>query len=124
MIVRHLDVDLTPDEVRHKGEQLAARLRDLEQLELALKDYKDKHKTRVGELESVTRLLASEVRSRKETRPVECHEVKDYERGVVDLVRVDTGEVVETRGMDPGERQTRLFSTTTGKAKEPKAPAA
>jgi hypothetical protein len=67
----------------------------------AFKATIDKHKAKEAE-------LGEKVRSREETRAVECFERFDYKRFVVDLHRDDTGELVETRQMSASERQTKL----------------
>lgn len=62
------------------------------------------HKERVLELEETINRLDSIVRTGKEAREVTCFE--QFVHGVVELVREDTGEVVETRQATAKDRQT------------------
>ncbi len=73
------------------------------------------------------------MRNKSEARPVECVEEPDAIHAVVNLIRQDTGEVVSSRSMTPGEladaRQVRLFEAPTpekkrGKNAQPDADAA
>ena len=47
--------------------------------------------------------------SGNEWRDVECKQKFDYERGIVDIFRVDTGAYVRSRQMKDSERQAGLF---------------
>jgi hypothetical protein len=58
-------------------------------------------------------ILGRTVRERKELRAVQVVESPDHDRRVVDTVRVDTGEVVESRGMTPAELQRTMFEVNT-----------
>lgn len=54
--------------------------------------------------------LGDIVRNKKEMRSVQIVEQPDHERRVVDTVRVDTGEIIESRGMTASEQQRTLFA--------------
>lgn len=56
---------------------------------------------RIGELKA-------QVTTKKEHRLVDCEESKDFKRNMVEVVRIDTGEVVDSRPMTPDERQEEL----------------
>lgn len=53
--------------------------------------------------------LAAILRDRAEPRPVQCRLQRDLARFVVETVRLDTGELVESRPMAEEERQTDLW---------------
>jgi hypothetical protein len=52
--------------------------------------------------------IAEEIRDRAERREVEVVREKDFSRGVEQVVRADTGEVISTRVLSPHERQTEM----------------
>lgn len=65
-------------------------------------------KSKIEAHENAERDLGEKVRSREETRAVECFEKHDGERFVVELYRADTGELVSTRPMSAAERHDAL----------------
>lgn len=130
-----LPCKLTAHEKLLKSEQLSHKLADVEKLEEAKKAatsrYADQIKARVLEV----KLLATEVRTGEEFRPIECTEMPRYSDMMVDIVRVDTGATVRSRPMQPSERQEELSIArrnearkederpTNGKRKKPTEPA-
>jgi len=101
--------DLTNDEQRERGLQLANALADGRKLtddkKAVINDFKARElemATRVNQLEQV-------VSTRREYREVECTEWRDYKAGKVYVVRDDLGTIAETRGMTPSERQQQLL---------------
>lgn len=44
-----------------------------------------------------------------EPRQVECDVLMNWEDGRIETVRLDTGEVVDSRAMNPEERQREMF---------------
>lgn len=76
-------------------------------------------KSRLEAHENAEQDLGEKVRSREETRAVECFEKPDPERFVVELYRHDTGELVETRPMTAGERHEVVQATLPGVNKQP-----
>ena len=92
----------------------AERLANIHPEKLALqeeaKSSAARFKGRLEELEAEGAQLSQAIRSRMENRLVECVESPSPSRGVVDLVRKDTGEVIDTRPMTLDERQDTLFS--------------
>lgn len=109
MKLEDLPCALNPDEVRRKGEELAqARKQYIETSEAAkaaAAGFKDKLKALDKDIDE----LAEQIRSRRETRPVEVIERRDPELAMIETVRVDTGEVVRARAMTLNERQVHLF---------------
>ena len=54
--------------------------------------------------------LKAEVRSGREYREVECRLEPDFKAGIMQIVRVDTGEFVRSRPLRTDERQPPLFA--------------
>lgn len=105
---RPLPVALDDAELRAKG-KLAAKLDDEcdeldRQLKTVGKGLRDDLKMKRGQI----RGLHKDITAGAEDRPVLCYEKKDFNAGLVRVVRTDTGEEVESRVMDGSERQEAL----------------
>ena len=103
-----LPVKLTDEEVRLKGEKIARRLKDRENLEEERKAAAKAAKEEIGELDAEIIELRDEVRERREMRDVQVSDEKDWGRKIVRTLRLDTGEVVASRPMTPAELQQHL----------------
>lgn len=105
---RHLPVKLTQREVLTKSKIAAKGMHELKSLEddkaEVTKDYAEKIKKKRRDLDT----LASEVHTGTEVRPVECDLMPRWSEHMMDLVRPDTGEVVESRPMTHSEKQTEM----------------
>lgn len=110
-----LRVPLTPAEVAARSSELADRVGALRELrrvhERAEEDAKLAKKARAaaeddaqGHIED----LSHDVRTKSEMRPVECEEIVDWNKRLVEISRVDTGEVVSTRSITDSDRQQTL----------------
>ena len=86
------DVLLTKDELIERGQQLA----EIEQKMRSEEDHAEKVKRDLKSREAALILersrLAGIVRTKSEPREVDCFAQADYDRGVYDEVRADTGE--------------------------------
>lgn len=116
---QRLPVQLTDEELLDRSTALVDNIQKTAALEEEKKsvdaDFKGKIKARA----EVSRKLTEIISNRTEDREVECEVKKDFERGTVTTVRMDTGEVVETRPITADERQEELrFS-----ARKERAPA-
>lgn len=120
-IVRSLKVELTGDERRAKGEELARRMEEYDAVEASAKVASKAAKEKLEGIRERSKGLAREVREGAEMRPTDCHEVADYRNNVVHLIRDDTGEMVEERPMRLEERQASL--PTIGDAKKKRSEA-
>lgn len=105
---RQLPVRLTTAELEERGWSLAEERKKQRSLESAKKAAADDFKERLEANGEEIDRLAGIVHSKCEYRPVQCHEKRDYKRGVIEIVRRDTGEIVETRVMTDAERQREL----------------
>lgn len=107
--LERLPCKLTPEEIAAESLALAHQInaRDALTLEKQLavqrfaKDLKEAER-RIGD-------LAEAVRTGVEYRQIATRDEPDFERGVVEIIRVDTGAVVRKREMRADERQAELF---------------
>lgn len=100
-----LPVRLTQDEIRARGERLAAVHGALDQIAIEEDDAKKKFKDRRNPLEGEIGLLAHIIRKKEEKREVAVDLVADFATGKVREVRSDTGEVVRERDIRFEEQQ-------------------
>ncbi|RIL03121.1 MAG: hypothetical protein DCC71_15430 [Proteobacteria bacterium] len=104
-----LPCPLTDDEVRQRGELLAMTLAEIAEIEEEFALERQRIRGEIKRRRERARGLTGEVSTRTEIREVACVRriLPDDER--VEIVRVDTGEVVRTRPLTPEERQEALF---------------
>lgn len=104
-IHRELRVNLSDEEKVAYGKELGDVLHGI-----AVEDEKktlaaELHKAAVKPLESRVTELGKCLRNGWEERFVECEVSLDFRTGSVSVIRLDTGEVIESRGMTAEERQ-------------------
>jgi len=114
-----LPIPLTYDEVHERSEELARTHQEIVKLQSerleALRSFRD----RLGKLGSRLADLAETVRSKQESRPVDCADEYDLQRRTVSTLRLDTMEVVRTRVMtddDLEQLQEELFEAEEARA--------
>ena len=100
---------LSNDEVRERGEKVAELHRQRDALEIKRKETVDLIKAQVNEIDGQIVALCTEIIGKAEWRSVEVKREKDFKRNVEELIRVDTGEVVQTRALTPEERQVEML---------------
>ncbi len=96
---------LTQEERLIRGEELAELMLTTHKLELEKKTFNDDIKQQLGQADERAQDVGRQLREGKEWRDIECREIPDYEHGQVDIVRMDTNEVIRSRRMRPEERQ-------------------
>lgn len=106
---RCLPVKLDADELRERGDRLAAVIQDLNAEENRQVDQKAQMKARLSELDAKKTQLAIIISRREEDRDVTVEHFHDYERGVVETIRRDTGETISSRRLTEEERQQSLL---------------
>jgi hypothetical protein len=105
----YLPCRLTDDELRDKGSELAHARETSEKHEAASAEVRKELKDRESMLEGEVSRLARIVRDRQEQRPV-CVEVRLAKKaGMVDEVRIDTGEIIATRKIADREAQADML---------------
>lgn len=116
---RDLKVKLTEAEWCATASALGAEQAKLYEVELEKQSMMATLKARIGTHEERMAQLGELVRSREETRAVECFERKDEKKFVVELYRADTGVLVESRSMTAAERHDVLQVKLPGISREP-----
>lgn len=114
----HLPVVLSNAELIDRGHQLADVERKVRDLDMREADAKAGFKKERGALETERHVLAGTIRDGKELRPVSLSMEADYDAGVIEYVRTDTGEVTKTRPLGDHERQVPMPSVATAAAAE------
>lgn len=102
---RSLRVELSEEELGRKAQALAAELHALDELRERHKAERAAMKEAEGLQADAVKILGVDVRTRSELRDVECEWIADFPRGLVELVRLDTDEVVAERPIEPRDRQ-------------------
>ena len=105
---RLLVCDLTEDEISERAKQLAVSKGEMEQHQLHAKEIKADLKKKGEQLRAQISQLARACREGKEEREIVCELLYDEDELTVDVVRVDTGQVVSSRPMTDDERQTLI----------------
>jgi hypothetical protein len=119
---RDLPVDLTPDEMRDRGERMAQLAGDIDQHDLHAQQVKADLKAARTALEAEMSKLGLAIRRKQEVRPVQCHEEAVPTDGVVVTRRLDTNELVSgpgsTRPLRDDERQQTIFEPDSDEPRE------
>lgn len=106
---RNLSCELTEDERNERARTLVDELGAKHKTEQRHKEQKVAMKAELTEHDSKIDRLRAAVATGNETRLVTVDDVADYERGVVDTIRRDTGAVVRSRPLKEDERQTTML---------------
>jgi hypothetical protein len=109
-INRHLPVNLSDDEVRVRGIELANLAKRHIDLQDEKKSTAKAYKDQIDAVNSQIIELKDVVRNAVEIRAVECERRYDTYLGRVTTVRKDTGDVIEVRMMNASEMQGDLFA--------------
>jgi hypothetical protein len=107
-VLRNLRCELTNEEVRLKGEQLAAALINAEKIQETAESAKQHYKAQIQAEQGTAKILQRQVAERAEYKEVRCHWEYHYSAGSKSLVRDDTGEIVETVAIGDNETQTEI----------------
>jgi hypothetical protein len=105
METQRLPCKLTQQQLDERRDKMAEQIERLATLEAAKKDAAAQAKAKIEALELELATIAYEVKTRSEIREVEVRREKDYQEGIEETIRQDTGEIVATRVMTPQERQ-------------------
>lgn len=106
--VRNLTCQLTDAEKLAYGRTLADLEHDAETLEGEKKAMVDSFKERVSAVDVSIRKYATAIRDGIERRDVECEWIYHWPTFTKELVRGDTGEIVESAVISSDERQLGL----------------
>ncbi len=104
-VIRYITVQLDPVELAERAREAAKLMAERDRDETAYKDAAAKARQLVAAQDILLRRLNRIVVAGEETRPVKCKIRIDRRAGSADTVRLDTGDVVETRALTAAERQ-------------------
>ncbi len=109
-----LPVPLTPDELKMRAVELGKAIAESDDVEVEKKSvsdhFKDRLDTKIRSIGRIVRERGSPLgEERFQRREVPVSYVKNFERGTVETMRLDTGVNVDTRPMNERERQAGLF---------------
>jgi hypothetical protein len=107
-IERELPVPMTDECVAVRAQELAANLNEQTAIETELAAYGADKRKRLRELRKVSKRLATAVTDHTELAMVDCEERRLFSQNTIEIVRLDTGKVVETRAMKGDERQAEI----------------
>lgn len=113
---RRLGCALTAEEVAHRADELAREVAKHSALEQEKKDEAKRIGTEIALVEQAIFSLAEQVRTRSEDRNVACVWQRDDDGKRLDLVRLDTCEIVGSRALTASELQGRLFAVDKAEA--------
>lgn len=105
MLVENLPCTLTVEESHNYAKTCARLIRELEKVEGKKKVSTSEFKERIDSINARSRMLSEYVNSNQQFRDVDVRQEFDFGLGVVRKIRVDTGEVIETRAMTNEESQ-------------------
>ena len=102
--ITNADVSLSHEEWLVSVATLAAKSQELRDVEAEKTATTAGFGTRIKQIREDMKTADREVITRKGEREVEVYENRDAERGIIEIIRVDNGEVVRTMGMSAGEK--------------------
>lgn len=118
---RTLRYSFTSMEKMELGIKLANTLSDIVQIEQDLDKIKTEFKSRTASAEASLNAIRDKINSGYEMRQTKCEIHLDKpEAGRATVIRLDTGEVVETRDMTEAEKQAELELTLADEPKDGK----
>lgn len=105
---KELQCNLTGEELDTYRDELARLTTEEIEIEGAKKEAVSEFGAKLQRCVAARRLLATKISTKKEYRQVEVEWVKHFEQNCATLIRLDTGEVVDTRPLTVEERQREL----------------
>ena len=103
-----LKCELTEEELRTAGQELARNLDEIEALNDSLKEVKADYKAQIESKEASAKVQRNKVRNKYDYRGVTCTRTENFKDGTVVVVRDDTDSIVTSRKMSPEERQQKM----------------
>jgi len=100
---------LTPEELQETGRALADTQIERAVLDAQKKDFMNQWKARSDELSAKQNRIAESIRTCSEYRRVDCRVVENYELGIVQVTRLDTEHLIESRPMNADANQRKLL---------------
>lgn len=105
---KNLPCDLSTTEIATYSEELAKITNQQAEIEAEKKEVLSDFTAKLNKCVADGRVLARKITTKKEDRHVECDLDFDYVKGMVYIVRSDTGATIDQRKLTDDERQERL----------------
>lgn len=105
----NLRVDLSQEEILAASREIARAVDELHDFEQQRKAAAEMYKAKIAQANAQVQVNSVLVRNGYEFRKVDVERTFDYEEGIVTAIRLDTGEVFESRTMTRDERQMTCF---------------
>lgn len=102
---------LPQDEFDQRAADLAAAIMEIDSLVLEKKAIASEFKGRIEEAQGRQNRLTGIVSKRSEIRDVGCEQRINPEAKIVEIIRMDTGEIVDTRSLTAKDIQDELDFT-------------
>lgn len=122
IFTEELPVALTTEELAARAEQLTTIADEIATIKDEKKQAGKEADKRTGALELAAGRVRSEVRRKAADRDVECRWLYDYKAHIAELMRQDSGEIVQRRALTSDELQTNIKVTSISGGKAPAAP--
>jgi hypothetical protein len=110
-IQRTLPCKLSPEQSHVAAQAAAAKLLERERLGTELKNLIREKRAEIANCQKEFIRLVVASGQAIEERDVECEQKTNYKLGVVEVTRLDTGEIIEARALRPDEKQLELGAT-------------
>jgi hypothetical protein len=108
IFLKEVEQELTESEIVVKAKCLADQLKKLADSEQDAKDAAERFKNDQKMLKAQIARSRDIIATGKEERPVHCQHIRNDTRSTIETMRIDTGEILETRPMTADERQTTM----------------
>lgn len=105
-----LPVKLNDTELRQRAKELGDAHIDKTLVESRKKAANDGFKMEIEQLDTKIQKLSGVTSRGEEYRPIAITTRKDFDRSIVETIRLDTNEVVDSRPMTGDELQAELFN--------------
>ncbi len=90
-------VKLTPEEITDHSEALAKANIDVAQTETDLANVKKQYASKIAGFEALIQSHSMFITTKEEWRDVDCQWLFNFTRGTKELVRLDTGQIIESK---------------------------
>lgn len=116
----NLSCPLSNEELLNYGDESARLTSRQQELDDQKKSFTAQIKQEMTQNEARIDMLSQRIREKREFRDTQCERVRDYDKGTITLIRLDTGEVVSARLMTEMELAERdnLFHKQEVEAQE------
>jgi len=104
----YLEVQLTEDELKQDGKELADSFKRKNAIEAEMETFKAQKKAEVTQCEGDIAKNAALVSAGKEMRMVDCEVTLDFNAGKRTVARIDNGIIVNERKLNDDEKQLEL----------------